>query len=195
MAKSKLSYWIIAAALAAILAGCTTTPDPWEAAIATEKANRATIELETNRARIDEAGQARADQTNLQALQAHQAAVQAAGQIAQANAISAVVASNNQTVLAVAQVVGAASKTDYTPVYVGMTLVTVIIIAYLLIAARRPAHAAQAPTWRMLPNPPAGTSAQLCGDGTIYLTNLQTGATRLVRQHESIYALLTKDER
>lgn len=186
---------LIAAALAAILTGCTVEPDPWEAAISTEKENRAVIELETNRARIDQAAQARADQTNLQALQAHQAAVQAAGQIAQANAISAVVASNNQTVLAVAQITAAAAQTDYTPVYVGMTLITVIIIAYMLIAVRRPAQAAQAPNWRMLPNPPAGTSARLLADGTIYLTNLQTNATRAVMPGESIYPLLRGDKR
>jgi hypothetical protein len=181
-----MKQFLIAAALVAILAGCTTQPDPWASAISAEKANRATIELESNRAALQ-------TQTNLQALQAHQAAVQAAGQIAQAQAISAVVASNNQTVLAVAQITAAAAQTDYTPLYVGMVLVTMIIIAYLLIAARRGAQAAQAPTWRMLPNPPAGTSAQLCGDGTIYLTNLQTGATRLVRPSESIYALLKGD--
>lgn len=142
-----------------LLVGCAE-PDPMRAAIAQERANNAAVAANSSAAQISQAQQADADarraQENLQALQERNAIVQGQSIIASSSMVSGIVASNNQTMLVLADKMIEASRPDYTPLYVLFGVLAVVVVIVVVIIARMNVAMAQAvaqPHWRALPPP------------------------------------------
>lgn len=173
------------------LVGCVE-PDPMRVADAKVKAGQSDIAVSQSNAQISQAQQSDADarraQELLQALQAQQAIVAAQAAQAQAQSQTAIVQSNNEALVMVADRFVEASRTDYRPLYAGMAAIVVIIIAYLLIAARRPARQPIAMP-RLLPSP-AGTQAWLMPDGSVRWRRLSDGRIKVLLPEDEMYSRL-----
>ncbi|MEO8270348.1 MAG: hypothetical protein ABI557_11560 [Aureliella sp.] len=165
--------------LMVVLVGCVE-PDPMRAAIANERTIQANNSQAAQAAQIDRAQQSDTDARNAQAmllaLQSQNAIVQ--GQTAQAQALAQI---------EIARTIAEASKTDYTPLYAGMAALVVIIIAWLLIVARRPVVQSVAP--RLLFQS-AHAEAWLMVDGSIHLRRLSDGQARVYLPGDAMYAKL-----
>ena len=186
--------------LMVVLVGCVE-PDPMRAAIANERTIQATNSQAAQAAQIERAQQADADARNaqalLQALQAQQAIVAAQAAQAQAASQAAIVESNNQALVLVADRFVEASRPDYTPLYVTLTLVTVLIIVYMLIAAFRPKQEAQAPKLiaplpKLLPSPP-GTELWLYPNGELQQIWIEPFDSRILAPGDPMYRKLLTD--
>lgn len=141
------------------LVGCTVDADPMRVADAKVKTGQSDIAVSQNNAQISQAQQADADarraQDNLQALQERNAIVQGQSIIASSSMVSGIVASNNQTMLVLADKMIEASRPDYTPLYVLFAVLAVVVVIVVVIVARMNVAMAQAaaqPNWRALPS-------------------------------------------
>ena len=183
--------------LMVVLVGCVE-PDPMRAAMAQERSIQATNSQQAQAAQIDRAQQADTDTRNSQArlegLQTQNAIVQGQAVVAHSNAISSIVASTNETTLLLADKLIEASRPDYTPLYVTLTLVTVLIIVYMLLAAFRPKQEAQAPKLiapmpKLLPSPP-GTELWLYPNGELQQIWIEPFDSRILAPGDPMYRKL-----
>ena len=179
-----------------LVIGCA--PDPMRAAIANERTIQASNSQAAQAAQIERAQQADTDTRNaqqlLQALQAQQAIVAAQAAQAQAQSQTAIVQSNNQALVLVADRIAEATRPDYTPLYVTLTLVTVLIIVYMLLAAFRPKQEAQAPKLiapmpKLLPSPP-GTELWLYPNGELQQIWIEPFDSRILAPGDPMYRKL-----
>lgn len=181
--------------LMVVLVGCA--PDPMRAAIAQERSIQATNAQASTAAQISQAqaaqDDARRSQELLQALQAQQAIVAAQAAQAQAASQAAIVESNNQALVLVADRFVEATRPDYTPLYVGMTLVSVLIVAYMLIVVRRPVQRPEiAPMPKLLPSPP-GTELWLYPNGELQQIWIEPFDSRILAPGDPMYRKLLTD--
>jgi hypothetical protein len=171
-----------------LVIGCA--PDPMRAAIANERTIQATNSQAAQQAQIERAQQADADARNaqelLQALQAQQAIVAAQAAQAQAQSQTAIVASNNQALVLVADRIAEASRTDYTPLYVGIVALVVIVVAWMVVIGCKPSP----PIAPRLLFRSAQAEAWLLVDGTIHLRRLSDGQARIYLPSDELYARL-----
>lgn len=180
--------------LMVVLVGCTIDADPMRAAIAHERTSRADNAQSAQVAQISQAQSADADrrnaQTMLQALQAQQAIVQGHAAIAQADAQIAIAISNDAAMIAVADLIVEATQPDYTPLYVGMALVTTLIVAYMLIVVRRTAPEPElVPMPKLLPSPP-GTELWLYPNGELQQIWIEPFDSRVLAPGDPMYKKL-----
>lgn len=170
-----------------LLVGCTVDADPMRGAIAHERTIQANNSQAAQQAQIERAQQADADARNaqelLQALQAQQAIVAAQAAQAQAQSQTAIVQSNNEALVMVADRIALASRTDYTPLYVGIAALVVIAVVWLVMNGRKPV----AP--RLLFKS-QHAEAWLLVDGTIHLRRLADGQARIYLPSDSMYSKL-----
>lgn len=179
-----------------LVVGCA--PDPMRAAIANERTIQATNSQAAQAAQIDRAQQADADARNaqelLQALQAQQAIVAAQAAQAQANSQTAIVMSNNQALVLVADRIAQASRTDYTPLYVVIAALVVVIVVYIVANARRPVQPLVASPQAHRPPRVVYQSGRAVAwqqpDGTIVLRRLADGCERVYLPGDALYARL-----
>lgn len=168
--------------------GCA--PDPMRDAIAHERRIQADNAQVAQSAQIDRAQQADTDARNaqalLQALQAQQAIVAAQAAQAQAQSQTAIVASNNEALVLVADRFAEASRTDYTPLYVGIAALVVIVVVWLVVNGRR-SSSVVAPKLLFRS---AHAEAWLLVDGTIHLRRLSDGQARVYLPSDDLYAKL-----
>lgn len=170
-----------------VLSGCMS--DDWRAAIAQERVLVAENVRTAQNAQISQAQSADSDRRNaqamLQALQAQQAIAAGQAAIAQADAQTAIVMSNNEALVLVADRIAQASQTDYTPLYVGLAALVVIVIA---LYGPRPCNAMK------LLFRSKHAEAWLLPDGNIHLRRLTDGRSKIVTPKDSMYQwLLTGD--
>lgn len=180
--------------LTMMLVGCVE-PDPMRVAIANERTIQATNSQAAQQAQIDRAQQADTDARNaqelLQALQAQQAIVAAQAAQAQAASQTAIVQSNNDALVMVADRFVEATRPNYTPLYVAMFCLVVIIITWLIVQGRKPVAAAPAP-----PSPPRiiyqsnRACAWLRPDGAIVLRRSEDGCERVYMPGDEFYSRL-----
>lgn len=186
--------YLILLSFVALLSGCMS--DDWRAAIAQERVLMAENTQRAQEAQIERGQSADSDrrnaQTRLEALQAQQSIVAGQAMVANAGAQTAIVMSNNETLLLVAEQIVQATRPDYTPLYAGMTGMVVVIVVWMLANARRPVQAATVA-------PPAPTrvvyqSAHACAwqrpDGTIILRRLADGCERVYTPGDEFYGKL-----
>lgn len=177
--------------LMVLLLGCVE-PDPMRAAIANERTIQANNSQAAQAAQIERAQQSDVDARNaqalLQALQAQQAIVAAQAASAQAESQTAIVASNNQALVLVADRIAAASKPDYTPLYVGIGALTMIALAWILVRGRKPVIQPIAVP-RLLPSP-AGTEVWLHPDGSIQWIRLSDCKVKMLQPGDQMYRRL-----
>ena len=183
--------------LCLLLSGCVQE-DPWRAALANERQVQAANSQASTQANIERAQQADTDARNAQArlegLQTQNAIVQGQAVVAHSNAISSIVASTNETTLLLADKLIEATRPDYTPLYVTLTLVTVLIIVYMLIAAFRPQQEAPAPKIiapmpKLLPSPP-GTELWLYPNGELQQIWIEPFDCRILAPGDPMYRKL-----
>ncbi len=172
--------------LMVVLVGCVE-PDPMRAAIAQERSIQATNSQAAQAAQIERAQQADTDARNaqqlLQALQAQQAIVAAQAAQAQAQSQTAIVESNNQALVLVADRIAEATRPDYTPLYVGIVALVVIVVVWVIVNGRR-GSSVVAP--RLLFRSPHA-EAWLLVDGTIHLRRLSDGQARVYLPSDELY--------
>lgn len=172
--------------LMVVLVGCVE-PDPMRAAIANERTIQANNSQAAQQAQIERAQQADTDARNaqelLQALQAQQAIVAAQAAQAQAQSQTAIVQSNNEALVMVADRIAEASRPDYTPLYVGIVALVVVAVVWMLVNGRKPSlptaprllfHSASAEAWLMI-------------DGSIHLRRLHDGQARVYLPSDAMY--------
>lgn len=171
--------------LMVVLVGCA--PDPMRDAIAHERRIQADNAQVAQSAQIERAQQADADTRNaqalLQALQAQQAIVAAQAAQAQAQSQTAIVESNNQALVLVADRFAEASRTDYTPLYVGIAALVVIAVVWMIVNGRR-GSSVIAPKLLFRS---AHAEAWLLVDGTIHLRRLRDGQARVYLPSDELY--------
>ena len=177
-----------------LVVGCVE-PDPMRAAIAQERSIQATNSQAAQAAQIERAQQADTDTRNaqelLQALQAQQAIVAAQAAQAQADSQTAIVISNNEALVLVADKIAAASRTDYRPLYAGLAAVVVVVVVWLVVNGRRPVVVA--PELPQPPQPPRvvyqsnRACAWLRPDGAIILRRLSDGCERVYLPTDEFY--------
>ena len=180
--------------LMVLLVGCVE-PDPMRAAIANERSIQATNSQAAQHAQIERAQQADTDARNaqelLQALQAQQAIVAAQAAQAQAQSQTAIVASNNQALVLVADRIAETTRPDYKPLYASMAAFVVVGVVYIVANARRPVVVAPEP-----PRPPRvvyqsnRACAWLRPDGKIILRRLSDGSERVYLPTDEFYSRL-----
>jgi len=128
------------------LSGCAD--DPWRNALAKGQSTLAENSL------ADRA-ESRSVNANIQTLQERNAIVAGQAAVASSNAISSIVASNNQTMLVLADKLIEARRPDHTVLYVVLAVLAVVVVLVVVIVARMNVAMAQAsaqPQWRALPN-------------------------------------------
>jgi len=187
-----------------VLSGCVGE-DPWRAALSQQQSVAATNAQASTAAQIVRAQQSDTDARNatalLQALQAQQAIVAGQAAIADADSQTAIVASNNETLVLVADRIAEASRTDYTPLYAGMAALVVIVVVWLFV--RRPlspeqacAPVAGAIDWRPTGKPPVivwqtrHAVAWLLPDETIILHRYRDGRERVYLPGDEMHSKL-----
>ncbi len=176
-----MRYIYLVSFIVFLVVGCA--PDPMRAAIANERSIQANNAQAAQQAQIDRAQQADTDARNaqelLQALQAQQAIVQ--GQAAQAQALAQV---------EIAKTIAQAAKPNYTPLYVAMLLVSVLIVAYMLIIVRRTSPRSEiAPMPKLLPSPP-GTELWLYPNGELQQIWIEPFDSRILTPGDPMYRKL-----
>jgi multidrug efflux pump subunit AcrA (membrane-fusion protein) len=168
-----------------LLVGCVE-PDPMRSAAAQERTIQASNSQAAQNAQIERAQQSDADARNaqalLQALQAQQAIVAAQAAQAQAASQTAIVQSNNEALVLVADRFVEATRPDYTPLYVGMFGLVVIVIVWLIVRGRKPVAASP----RLLFHS-GHAEAWLLADGTIHLRRLSDGQARIYLPSDQMY--------
>lgn len=175
----------------AMLSGCVQD-DPWRTTLANERAVTAANSQAVTASNIERAQQADTDTRNaqamLQALQAQQAIVAAQAASAQAQSQTAIVASNNAALVMVADQIAQASKPDYTPVYVVIAGIVIIIVVWVVVNGRKPSRQPIAmPTPLLAPN---GTEAWLMPDGTVRWRRLSDGRVKVLLPEHEMYSRL-----
>ena len=180
-----------------LVVGCTE-PDPWRAAIAQERSVIAHNAQAQTAAQISVAQSAEADrrnaQTRLEALQAQQALVASQAVIAQADAQTAIVASNHEALVMVADRIVEATRPDYRPLYAGMASIVVVVVVWLVVNGCRPVVVA--PELPQAPQPPRviyqsnRACAWLRPDGKIILRRLSDGSERVYLPTDEFYSRL-----
>jgi len=196
--------YLILILLMVVLSGCVGE-DPWRAALSQQQSVAATNAQASTAAQIVRAQQSDTDARNatalLQALQAQQAIVAGQAAIADADSQTAIVASNNETLVLVADRIAEASRTDYTPLYAGMAALVVIVVVWLFV--RRPlspeqacAPVAGAIDWRPTGKPPVivwqtrHAVAWLLPDETIILHRYRDGRERVYLPGDEMHSKL-----
>jgi hypothetical protein len=172
--------------LMVVLVGCVE-PDPMRDAIAHERRIQADNAQVAQSAQIERAQQADTDARNakelLQALQAQQAIVAAQAAQAQAQSQTAIVESNNQALVLVADRIAEASRPDYTPLYVGIAALVVVAVVWLVVNGhRRPSVAAPKLLFHS-----KHAEAWLLGDGSIYLQRVHDGRAKMLLPGDELY--------
>lgn len=121
------------------LTGCTD--DPWRNALAAQHEAIAVNSQAQTSAQINQAQSADSDrrnaQTRLEVLQDQQAIVAGQAVIAQAGAQTAIVVSNNETLVLVAEQIAQAAKPDYGPLYGAMTALVLVAVVWIVVHGRR----------------------------------------------------------
>lgn len=183
--------------IAFLLVGCGAD-DPWRNALASEHAAIAANSQAQTAAQINQAQQSQTDARNaqelLQTLQAQQAIVAAQAAQAQAQSQTAIVASNNEALVLVADKIADASRTDYTPLYAGMAALVIVAVVWIVVNGRK--NAMPTPSPRLLPHDkvPVGCNGWLLPDGRVQLEDVATGRNRLltVTKYEEVTGVRVK---
>jgi len=190
-----------------LLVGCNG--DPWRAAIANERNIRAENSQALTAAQISQSTQAQADARNaqalLQGLQAQQATTAGQAVIAQAGAQTALVVSNNETLVLLADRIIEATRPDHRPLYAGLCAIVVVIVTWLFL--RRPPRQARGPlsSPELVEGRPVGKSpivvyqtrhaiAWLLPDETIVLHRYRDGREIVYLPGDAMYSRLTEGQ-
>lgn len=179
--------------LMTLVLGCTR-PDPWRAALAQQQSAAASNAQASTAAQISQAqaasDDARRAQELLQALQAQQAIVAGQAVKAQADAQTAIVASNNAALVLVADRIAEVSRIDYTPLYAGMAALVVVVVVCIVVHGRKPTT----PIAPQLLYQSVNARAWLTADGTVHLHRFSDGQTLVyLPGHEMHTRLLIGD--
>lgn len=196
--------YVILVLLMILLSGCAD--DPWRAALAAEHAAIAANSQAQTTAQISQAQSADSDrrnaQTRLEGLQAQQAIVAGQAVIANAGAQTAIVASNNEALIAVAEQIAQAAKPDYSPLYGAMAGLVVVAVVWIVVHGRtrgvQATQPAALPTPQTPPSPTQPTIvyqtdhafAYRLPDGTIVLHRYSDGCERAYAPGDEFYQRL-----
>jgi len=177
-----------------VLSGCMS--DDWRAAIAQERV----IVAENNRshqaAQIDQTQSADSDRRDatamLLALHAQQAIVAGEAVIADADSQTAIVESNNKTLVLVADRIIEATRPDHRPLYAGLCAIVVIIVAWLVLRRPRPAEPVTPPRPRRVVYRTRHAIAWLLTDDTIILHRYRDGREIVYLPGDEMYSRLAE---
>jgi len=177
-----------------VLSGCMS--DDWRAAIANERVIVAENNRTAQAAQIDQTQSADSDRRDatamLQALQAQQAIVAGEAVIADADSQTAIVESNNKTLVLVADRIIEATRPDHRPLYAGMAALVVVIVTWLFVRRPRPAQTPPGPRRTIYRTRHA--IAWLLTDDTIVLHRYRDGRERIYLPGDEMYSRLAEME-